>query len=327
MKCLIIFLLPVAFAASVEQKRLVFDTLLNGQEAKNVIDQLVVFLSSDTSEAKCESECHTLIANPQSTIQHLCPFMCHLAQQTLSGLHHTKRLVFDTFLNGEEGRHLIDQLVEQLGTDDNYVKCEQECHVLIRNQQSVMQHLCPFMCHLAIDAIKNLHSPSSNPAGTGAVAKRLVLGNFINTEETSKIIDQLVATLGADESEKTCEAHCHTLILSSTSVFQHMCPFLCHSAQAVINSFGHHSTTTPPAPANPAKRVLLNTFLNNQEVTNIVDQLAVMLTSGTAYGACEKECHVLIRDQTSVVQHLCPFMCHSAQALLGNLHHTTTVAV
>uniref|UniRef100_A0A8W8MS78 Uncharacterized protein n=1 Tax=Magallana gigas TaxID=29159 RepID=A0A8W8MS78_MAGGI len=55
----------------------------------------------------------------------------------------------------------------------------------------------------------------------------------------------------------------------------------------------------------------IEAFLNNQEVTNIVDQLAVMLTSGTAYGACEKECHVLIRDQTSVVQHLCPFMCHS----------------
>lgn len=55
-----------------------FLALLNGQEAKNIIDQLVTFLSSDTSEAKCESECHTLIANPQSTLQHLCPFMCHL---------------------------------------------------------------------------------------------------------------------------------------------------------------------------------------------------------------------------------------------------------
>uniref|UniRef100_A0A8W8MW35 Uncharacterized protein n=2 Tax=Magallana gigas TaxID=29159 RepID=A0A8W8MW35_MAGGI len=173
MKCLIIFLLPVAFAASVQQKRVIVDTLLNGQEARNIIDQLVTFLSSDTSEAKCESECHTLIANPQSTLQHLCPFMCHLAQQTIGGLHHNKRLVFDTFLNGEEGRRIVDQLVEQLGTDANYAKCEQECHVLIRNQQSVMQHLCPFICHLTIDAIKSLHSPTTDPAATGK--KRLYL--------------------------------------------------------------------------------------------------------------------------------------------------------
>lgn len=60
------------------QKMFFFLALLNGQEARNIIDQLVTFLSSDTSEAKCESECHTLIANPQSTLQHLCPFMCHL---------------------------------------------------------------------------------------------------------------------------------------------------------------------------------------------------------------------------------------------------------
>lgn len=33
---------------------------------------------------------------------------------------------------------------------------------------------------------------------------------------------------------------------------------LWNRAQAVINSFGHHSTTPPPAPGNPAKRVLLD---------------------------------------------------------------------
>lgn len=322
MKFLIIFLLPVAFAASVQQKRVLIDTLLNGQEAQNLMAQLTTFLTSEPSEAKCESECHILIANPQSTLQHLCPFMCRLTQQALSGLHHNKRLVFDTFLNGEEGRHIVDQLVEQLGTDANEAKCEQECHVLIRNQQSVMQHLCPFLCHLSIEAIKNLHSPSTDPAVTGK--KRLVLGNFINTEETAKIIDQLVATLGSHETEVQCEHQCHALIKDSTSVFQHMCPFICHTAESLINGIHHHSTTPPPG--NPAKRILIDNLVNNQEITNVVDQLATMLTSGTAYSTCEKECHVLIRDQTSVVQHLCPFMCHSAQALINNFHHTTTAA-
>lgn len=60
-------------------------------------------------------------------------------------------ILYTAFLNGEEGRRIVDQLVEQLGTDANYAKCEQECHVLIRNQQSVMQHLCPFTCHLCVD--------------------------------------------------------------------------------------------------------------------------------------------------------------------------------
>lgn len=51
------------------------------------------------------------------------------------------------FLNSQEATHLIDQLVETLTTNDNEAKCEQECHVLITNQDSVFQHLCPFMCH------------------------------------------------------------------------------------------------------------------------------------------------------------------------------------
>lgn len=51
------------------------------------------------------------------------------------------------FLNSQEATHLIDQLVESLATNDNEAKCEQECHVLITNQDSVFQHLCPFMCH------------------------------------------------------------------------------------------------------------------------------------------------------------------------------------
>lgn len=53
--------------------------------------------------------------------------------------------------------------------------------------------------------------------------------DFINTQETSNIIDQLVATLSSDSSEVACEKECHILITDSTSVFQHMCPFLCHS--------------------------------------------------------------------------------------------------
>lgn len=52
---------------------------------------------------------------------------------------------------------------------------------------------------------------------------------FLNTQETSKIIDQLVTTLSSDSTEVACEKECHILITDSTSVFQHMCPFLCHS--------------------------------------------------------------------------------------------------
>ncbi|XP_061180004.1 uncharacterized protein LOC133188551 [Saccostrea echinata] len=317
MKFLIIFCLPVVFGAAVPQKRVLFDTFLNGAEAQNVINQLVTFLSTEDNEAKCEQECHTLIANQQSLVQHLCPFMCRAAQQALSGIHAGKRLVFDTFLNGEEAKHLVDQLVELLATDDNEVKCESHCHTLIRNQQSVLQHLCPFLCHSAQTALAHLHSPNTDPTVTG---KRLVLDNFLNTQETAHLVDQLVATLGSDESEAQCEKECHVLIRDSTSVFQHMCPFLCHSAQAIVN-MGHHNT--PP----PAKRLVLDTFLNTQETAHIVDQLVATLSSDETEVACEKECHVLIRDSTSVFQHMCPFLCHSAQAIFNRGHTTAATAV
>ncbi|XP_022307242.1 uncharacterized protein LOC111113338 [Crassostrea virginica] len=244
MKLLIICFLPLVFSASVPEKRLVVDTFLNGNETKAIVDQLVTFLSSDDNEAKCEQECHTLILNQQSIIQHLCPFLCHSAQQIISGIHHGKRLIFDTFLNGEEGHHLIDTLVETLGTDDNEAKCEQECHILIRDQSSVFQHLCPFLCKSAILALNHLHSPNTDPTVTGR--KRLILGNFLNTNETSRIIDQLVEHFGSHETEVQCEHQCHALIKDSDSVFQHMCPFLCHSAEAIINNVGHHHTTSAP---------------------------------------------------------------------------------
>lgn len=55
------------------------------------------------------------------------------------------------FLNGHETKAIIDQLVTFLSSDDNEAKCEQECHTLIRNQQSVVQHLCPFLCHSLVN--------------------------------------------------------------------------------------------------------------------------------------------------------------------------------
>lgn len=76
-------------------------------------------------------------------------------------LQKSRRLLFDTFLNGEEGRRIIDILVEKLGTDENEAKCEQECHILIRNQNSVMQHLCPFLCHVSIEGLNHLHSQTT----------------------------------------------------------------------------------------------------------------------------------------------------------------------
>jgi hypothetical protein len=52
---------------------------------------------------------------------------------------------------------------------------------------------------------------------------------LLNTGETGRLVDQLVKTLSSDETEAACETECHVLIRDSTSVFQHMCPFLCHS--------------------------------------------------------------------------------------------------
>ncbi|XP_062618569.1 uncharacterized protein LOC134280156 [Saccostrea cucullata] len=321
MKFLCILLLPAVFAA-VPNRRMLFDSFLNGQEATNLIDQLVATLSSDDSEAKCEQECHTLIADQTSLFQHLCPFMCHSAQQALAGIHHTdpatgapaKRMLFDTFLNSQEAHRVIDQLVETLATDDNEAKCEQECHILIASQTSLVQHLCPFLCHSAVNALNNLHSPQT---ASTSPAKRMLLDTFLNTEETSKIIDQLVTTLGSDDSEIACEKECHVLITDSTSVFQHMCPFLCHSAQAIINNF-HHA----PAPATSGtvqKRFLVDTFLANPEVNVLVTSLVAVLGSDPTEQACENECVTMIHAD-NVLHHLCPFVCHSFQQLVSKVH-------
>ncbi|XP_052683983.1 uncharacterized protein LOC128164254 isoform X1 [Crassostrea angulata] len=245
-------------------------------------------------------------------------FLCVLLIPAVLAAVPSKRVLFDTFLNSQEATHLIDQLVESLATNDNEAKCEQECHVLITNQDSVFQHLCPFMCHSAMQALGNLHSPNTDPTA----GKRMLLDSFLNTQETSKIIDQLVTTLSSDTTEVACEKECHILIADSTSVFQHMCPFLCHSAQAIVGNL-HHSS----APASPAKRLVLGNFINTQETSNIIDQLVATLSSDSSEVACEKECHILITDSTSVFQHMCPFLCHSAQAIIGNLHHTTAAPV
>ncbi|XP_022309383.1 uncharacterized protein LOC111115092 isoform X1 [Crassostrea virginica] len=300
MKILILCLLPVAFAASVPQKRVLIDTLLNGQEAKTIIDQLVTFLSSDDNEAKCEQECHTLIRDQQSVVQHLCPFLCHSAQQALANLHHTKRLVFDTFLNGNETKAIINQLVTFLSSDDNEAKCEQECHTLIRDQQSVVQHLCPFLCHSAQSAL------------AGLPHKRLVFDTFLNGNETKSIINQLVTFLSSDDNEAKCEQECHTLIRDQQSVVQHLCPFLCHSAQQALFGLPHKRFLM--VFDNPA-------FLNGHETKAIIDQLVTFLSSDDNEAKCEQECHTLIRNQQSVVQHLCPFLCHSAQQALAALPH------
>ncbi|XP_022309385.1 uncharacterized protein LOC111115092 isoform X2 [Crassostrea virginica] len=304
MKILILCLLPVAFAASVPQKRVLIDTLLNGQEAKTIIDQLVTFLSSDDNEAKCEQECHTLIRDQQSVVQHLCPFLCHSAQQALANLHHTKRLVFDTFLNGNETKAIINQLVTFLSSDDNEAKCEQECHTLIRDQQSVVQHLCPFLCHSAQQALfglphKRFLMVFDNPA-------------FLNGHETKAIIDQLVTFLSSDDNEAKCEQECHTLIRNQQSVVQHLCPFLCHSAQQALAALPH-------------KRLILGNFLNTNETSHIIDQLVATFGSHETEVQCERECHILIKNSESVFQHMCPFLCHSAEAIINNVGHHTTL--
>ncbi|XP_022308690.1 uncharacterized protein LOC111114602 [Crassostrea virginica] len=301
-------------------KRLVLGNLLNTEESSKIIDQLVVTLSSDSSEAACETECHVLIRDSTSVFQHMCPFLCHSAQALIGNLHHTapatgaKRLVLGNLLNTEESSKIIDQLVVTLSSDSSEAACETECHVLIRDSTSVFQHMCPFLCHSAQALIGNLHHTA--PA-TGA--KRLVLGNLLNTEESSKIIDQLVVTLSSDSSEAACETECHVLIRDSTSVFQHMCPFLCHSAQALIGNL-HHT-----APATGAKRLVLDTFMNNPEINVLVTGLVATLGSDPTEQACESQCITMVHAD-NVLHHLCPFVCHSFQSLVQKVHLTPSVS-
>jgi len=49
------------------------DTLLQGDELKMLVGQLVHTLESDETEAACEAECHKLV-----TIDHLLQFGCPL---------------------------------------------------------------------------------------------------------------------------------------------------------------------------------------------------------------------------------------------------------
>ncbi|XP_062618567.1 uncharacterized protein LOC134280155 [Saccostrea cucullata] len=317
MQILILFILPAVFGASVPEKRLLFDTFLNGEEARHLVDQLVELLATDDNEVKCESHCHTLIANQQSVMQHLCPFLCHSAQNALNHLHSPntdptvtgKRLVLDNFLNTAETAHLVDQLVANLGTDENEAACEKECHVLIRDSTSVFQHMCPFLCHSAQAVINSIHhTPSGSPT------KRFLVDTLLANPEVNVLVTGLVDVLGSDPTEQQCEREC-VVLMHADNVLHHLCPFVCHSFQQLVSKIHLNA----PA-SNPSKRFLVDTLLhNNPDVAVLVNTLVQTLGSDPTEAACESKCTVVVHAD-NFMHYLCPLVCHSFQSLVQKIH-------
>merc|ERR1711860_55385 len=77
----ILVVLPLAFA--MPEKRLLLDSLLQGDELKLLVGQLVNQLGSDSTEQACEAECHVLIQQ-----DHLLQFGCPLVSKSLQALAH-----------------------------------------------------------------------------------------------------------------------------------------------------------------------------------------------------------------------------------------------
>ncbi|XP_052683985.1 uncharacterized protein LOC128164254 isoform X2 [Crassostrea angulata] len=321
MKFLCVLLIPAVLAA-VPSKRVLFDTFLNSQEATHLIDQLVESLATNDNEAKCEQECHVLITNQDSVFQHLCPFMCHSAMQALGNLHSPntdptagKRMLLDSFLNTQETSKIIDQLVTTLSSDTTEVACEKECHILIADSTSVFQHMCPFLCHSAQAIIGNLHHTTAAPVQK----KRFLVDTLLANPEVNVLVTSLVAVLGSDPTEQTCEKEC-VVLMHADSVMHHLCPFVCHSFQQLVSKV--HLTSSP---SNPSKRFLVDTLLSNPEISVLVSGLVATLGSDPTEQACESQCVTMIHAD-NFLHHLCPFVCHSFQELVHNVHLTPSVS-
>jgi len=155
--------------------------------------------------------------------------------------------------------------------------------------------LCPSICHAAQTLIQSGQGSLGNGKRDTVVAKekRFFLDSVgINF---TKYAEQLLADLGADETEQQCEAQCPSVV-GHTIADLGLCPSICHAAQTLIQS-GQGSL-------GAGKRDTA------QLIKSYVDTILKDLGSDATEQELEKKCTELTGPLSFL---LCPEICQAVQ--------------
>ncbi|KAL4222533.1 hypothetical protein ACF0H5_018572 [Mactra antiquata] len=147
------------------------------------------------------------------------------------------------------------------------------------------------------------------------------ISGLISTDVLKQDLQIMLDLLGSDPTEQACEAEAAKLL--GTGLIQHSVPLICHSFQALVNSFNLVPDTTTVA---VQKRFFLDNLGHIISTDVLKQDLQIMLDllgSDPTEQACEAEATKLLGD--GLIQHSVPLICHSFQALINHFKITPDV--
>jgi len=269
------------------------------------VDLIVDEVGSDATEQQCETACLDVM-NSQ-LLDTTCPFICSSFQTLVQKLHTTptnapsnKRFLTSNF--NLDLNHIAQEVLTTLSNDETEAGCETACSSVVGAAASGI--VCPSVCTL----VQQL-------AQTGAAnthGKRFILGVDI-----AKIAQEILATIGTDETEAQCETECANLVGSTWSGLA--CPTVCTLVQQLAQA-------TQGKRAAEQKRFLLDSFDLHEVLqllgANSLDQALNEVVAQVGSDASEAECEKACRDSTGLPSIACPVICSSFQELIKGFHVT-----
>jgi len=334
---MLIALLPLAFAG---EKRFLFDGLLDSDMLNHYKNQIIEAIGSDANEQTCETKCHEMLGGLAGEA---CGLICKGFQTGVNALHTDegtaapakKRFILDSLpafdmsslfemFDGHTLAGYIDQIVEDLGSDQREQDCEDACHNVIQN--AVLDEACAFICSSMQSIINKLHSEGyMTTTAASPVAKRFIFDD-LDLSHLKQEIHMIVEEVGSDANKEQCNAACHDIITNELAATS--CSFICASFQTILQQIDPvdvGATADPNAPVINNKRFLADSFtldsimqmLGANDFDTVLNTIVAQVGSDASEKQCEEACYT-----TDLPPLGCPVLCSGFQQLVQGFHVT-----
>jgi len=290
-------------------KRFILGDILDSTQTNNLVQQIVDQVGSDATEQQCETQCKAILNSP--LLDTACPFVCNSFQAAVHGLNQggqSKRFILGDILDSTETNKLVQQIVDQVGSDASEQQCETQCMAILNNP--LLDTACPFVC--------NSFQALVNKLNQGGQSKRFILGDILDSTETNKLVQQIVDQVGSDATEQQCEQQCINIL--NNELLETACPFVCNSFQAFVNKLPTGNGAPNSAPSKRLFIDSISSILDTTQLTSLVHQLLSKAQSDETEQQCETQCMAILNN--ALLDTACPFVCNSLKEIAARLDIT-----
>jgi len=236
----------VAVASAAPQKRFI-EGLLDTAELTHLLQSVIDIVGSNDSEHAIEAACHSVLSG-ETGLAHM--FCTPLALSFQALVHQydltpdtpaaakremARRGLFDGLLDTAEMTHLLQGMIDMVGSDKSEAALEAACHSMLTGEAGLAHQFCK---PLALSFQTLVHTFDITPDTNAVPAKRAFVGltSLFDNQAVKDTVQTIVDLLGADATEQMVEAECVNIM--TNALLDSFCPAIGNSFQALVHHFG-----------------------------------------------------------------------------------------